>query len=126
MGRKGQPRTDPDEWGDQLTIPGTAQRRKVGRAERSLNSSVAHARRAGFLSDFDNGAVGVARALARTVDWCESNGESHTLTLAAGRLSDLLTKLRLEPSSRGVTDSDGFDRLLEDLGTPTFGDAEKP
>ena len=92
-----------------------------GPVERSIAATV---RAAGHLDGMDAAAVALLRSSARAVDWCERNGERHTQALHIARMSELLTKLRLEPSARGegVTAPDAWDRALQDLGTPAGGD----
>ena len=110
---------------EQPALPGTAQRRYIGPIERSLAKALRAAREREDITDQDHAAVAAARSTARLVDWCERNREPHTQTLAVKQLSELLTKLRLEPSSRGsgVT-PDGWDAAAADLGTPAGGDAQ--
>lgn len=110
---------------DAPILPGVTATRWRGPVERSVAATI---RAAEHLDAQDGTAVALLRSAARVVDSCERNGERHTHTMAVARLSELLTKLRLEPSARGegVTEPDEWDRALADLGTPQAGDAPQP
>lgn len=118
MSRKPRP-ADPSDI-EQPAMPGLSVTRWRGPVERSITRAI----KAGGFDDLDAAAVALLRSSARVVDSCERNGERHTHTMAVARMSELLTKLRLEPSARGegVTEHDEWDRALADLGTPAPGD----
>lgn len=120
MGRRASEPTGAGDQHQQVAIPGTGVARWRGPVERSIAATL----RAASLEDLDAAAVALLRSAARVVDSCERNGERHTHTMAVARMSELLTKLRLEPSARGegVNGPDEWDRALADLGTPTGGD----
>ena len=79
---------------------------------------------ADHLTPQDGAAVALLRESARAVDWCGKNGERHTQALHIARMSELLTKLRLEPSARGsgVSLEQRPSRFIG-LGSPTPGHA---
>ena len=106
---------------DQPALPGTATPRWRGPVERSITKRLMS--EAG-LEDIDGPAVALLRSTARAIDWCEKNGERHTQALHVARMSELLTKLRLEPSARGegVTELDEFDRALAEFTSTSGGD----
>ena len=121
----GRPRkaTPPDATDlEQPALPGTATPKWRGPVERSIAKAI----RAGEFEDLDAAAVALLRSSARVVDSCERNGERHTHTMAVARMSELLTKLRLEPSARGegVSEPDAWDHALANLGTATSGHPE--
>lgn len=120
--------------GVQDTLPGSSTSDtspKVGKVQRGVNEAIARARLEGKLdARLDNGAVALARVLAESVDWCRANGEHHTMVMAAARLSDLLTKLQLEPAARAIraVNNGGIDwnAELAQLSTPTQGSGTTP
>lgn len=105
---------------EQPAMPGMAVTRWRGPVERSITRAI----KAGEFEDLDAAAVALLRSSARVVDSCERNGERHTHTMAVARMSELLTKLRLEPSARGEGggEPDAWDHALAHLGTATTGD----
>lgn|SRR5574343_1240434 len=125
MSRRRPEQVTPSDDLDVPQLPGMKVSRWRGPVERSIAATV---RACGHLDDRDGAAVALLRSAARAVDWCERNGERHTQALHVARMSELLTKLRLEPSSRGegVTEPDAWDLALSTLGTPAGGDAPLP
>jgi hypothetical protein len=98
----------------QAPLPMTAPRRRVGSVERSIARTL---RAATHLTDMDHTAVALLRSAARNVDACTANSERHTHALAVARMSELLTKLHLEPDARGGGDRapDEWSRALKEL-----------
>lgn len=128
MSGKKQRVPDVTEYGEQAMLPGSSTpstRRRVGPVERGVDKACRTARVEGVLTDLDAGTVQLAKTLARTVDWCHSNTEPHTLTMAAARLSEVLTKLKLEPAARevkqGVKSGIDWDAALAEFSSPAEG-----
>jgi hypothetical protein len=93
-----------------LSMPWTPRR-----VERALNEAVRRARAEGELSHLDDGAVTLARALARAVDVAESKRDLWALATVARELRAVLERLRLDPAARGVGGKDGLAEFLAAL-----------
>lgn len=108
---------------DQPHLPMTSVRRKIGTVERAIAKSI---KAAEHLQDMDGAAVALLRSAARNVDACTANSDRHTHAMAVARMSELLTKLHLEPDSRGegVKEKSAWDRIVEELGSTESGDAK--
>jgi len=103
---------------DAALFPMPAGRR--GRVERAVDESVRRARAQNQISDLDQALVTLARAQARAVDVAENARDVWALARAGGELRETLIRLRLDPTSRGVT-RDGLADFLAALGSPAAG-----
>jgi hypothetical protein len=130
MSNKKDRRLDITESGEQEKLPGTDVPRVVGPVELAVEKSILDAAENDELQMLDAGASALALQLARTVDWCHTNAEPHTLTLASARLSELLTKLKLEPASRepkgGKHGGINWDAELANLAAAEEGTGSPP
>ena len=96
-----------------------------GRVERAVNAAVTRARRDGTLGSVDDGLIALARATARAVDLAEGARDLWALARVAGELRETLTRLRLDPTSRGAN-RDSLTDFLRSLAEPAAGDPPGP
>jgi cytosine/adenosine deaminase-related metal-dependent hydrolase len=96
-----------------------APRERKRRVELATDEAIRSARRAGQLDDVDAGAYTLARELARAVDRAAAKSDVWAITGASRELREVLTMLRLTPSTRDVGPSDELASALAELARPT-------
>lgn len=90
----------------------------TGRVERALYVAVPRAIRDGHLDkELDAGIVAVARSVARALDLAAVEGDKWAVARLSQELRELLTRMRLEPTSRGSS-SDGLADIIAAIGAP--------
>jgi hypothetical protein len=89
-----------------------------GRVERAVDEAVRKARGERTIDALDSGMVSLARACARAVDVAEAGRDVWALARAAGELRETLVRLRLDPTSRGLS-RDSIADWLADLARPS-------
>lgn len=90
---------------------------KKGRVEAGLDRAIIAARAAKGLTDVDAAIVTLARAQARGVDAAEGARDTWALAAIGRELRETLTRMRLDPASRGAG-VDGLAEFLAALGRP--------
>lgn len=99
-------------------------RGKSGRLERKVAATIRQAKADGFLGVYDEGMAQLAIDFARACDVAARIGGPNLpyAMQAAGReLRETLTRLRLDPTTRGAG-GDAIDRLLDQLSRAEVGD----
>jgi hypothetical protein len=92
-----------------------------GRVESAVNKAVRRASLDKQLTEVDVALVTLARAQARAVDVAEAGRDVWALARVGGELRETLTRLRLDPTSRGGP-RDSLADFLAQLATPTAAD----
>jgi predicted RNA-binding Zn ribbon-like protein len=100
---------------------------RAGRHERSVNQAIRRGQRDQVIdAHLDGGLASLARGLARAADVAEQAKNPWAMAAVARELRETLTRLRLDPASRGA-DRDAWDDFLaaindEPAGTRPLGD----
>lgn len=85
---------------------------RAGRHERSVNQAIRRGQRDGVIdAALDGGLSSLARGLARVADVAEQQKNPWAMAAVARELRETLTRLRLDPASRGA-DRDAWDDFL--------------
>lgn len=99
---------------------------RVGRVERRTAAAIAHAKRGKQLEPVDDGLAALAVELARSVDVASRKPDPYGVAAAGRELREVMSRLKLDPTSRGVSSHDPFAEFLAGLGGAEVGDPADP
>ena len=102
---------------------GSAGRHTIGRVERRTAAAIGQAKREDRLGKLDDGTCALAVELARAVDVGALKQDPYAIATAGRELREVMSRLKLDPTSRGAKTDDPLDRFLAGItGGPEMGD----
>ena len=103
----------------QLFDDPAAGRGAVRRVEAAVVAAVDEGVRQGVVTSLDGGLAALAVACGRAVDVALTRNDPYGVAAAAQRLTECLTRLKLDPSAREAVKADGVTELLRSLSEPS-------
>jgi hypothetical protein len=105
---------------------GAAGHRRAGRVETRTAAAIRAAKAEDKLGKLDDGVCALAVELARAVDVGALKQDPYAIATAGRELREVMSRLKLDPTSRGLRPDDPLSDFLAGLGSPTVGDTADP